>query len=922
VAVVGEGATFALAAVAGVLGNQLKGGVWWPWLAFLAVLVIGTLVTVIAAAEPTLPPPPWLTSEALVGQAEALAGVVRWQLEWIAGLRDLQQPSALQVRWESTSRPVSAERHHLSGNLDGIADTYQRLAQHRLVVLGEPGAGKTVLAILLTLELLKRRTPQERVPVLLRLSTWNPAKENLYRWLASQITREYFDATRHTDEDISAARRLVHARLILPVLDGLDELAEDVRVAAIRQLDQHPTEPLIVTCRSQEYQRAVNSSGVLTGAAVVELQPVEPEDVKSFLRRTAGPLADPWREVFSNLEADPDSPLAAALSTPLMVSLARTVYSVRDPNPGELIELAATGGQVAVERHLLHEFIPAAYADPLPGPVASAPEDGPVHPDLAERYLRLLATHLRQLHTDEFAWWQLPSLVSTRIKRLWLGPATGFLIALPVGLAAGLAVGFPAGVLGALVLGTLLGIGIGSALAFLPATPTRVNLRPRGSLRDLITQLKTERVKTAVETGGEIGGSAGSLMGMLGLALLIVFLWVKPEVLPEYVFSLDSDRDYHIFLVLLFFIGIVVWYFLRDLLEGLASLPVIFVFGFMELLRSPVEEARAITPKAVLRSDRAAAFTLGTIGGLLFGLVVTFFAAIGGALAISLITFDLDFSASIAVAEFLLKPALAGGLFGGLLGMLCFTAWGQFIIVRVWLTICGRLPWRLVRFLDGAHSREVLRRAGAIYQFRHARLVDYLTEADRVVPQPAVGGPAGGSEPHGTIRFSEPTWRTMIKAIVAVTAACLALLPTAGFITEISRNIGSAAILGLIALLAWGFIISKCNEVLFRPTLSIDHTAITFRCYNEDNQLGRFIVRFPLNELSRIAVRRRGIKQELVCTPKPESGLLPPAESIKKLWSEDLRSFVIDLSPLRRPASEISDALRHMGPDIDSSMPA
>ncbi len=53
VAVIGGGATFVLAAVAGVLGNQLRAGAWWPWLAFLAVLVIGAVVTAVVAYRTT-----------------------------------------------------------------------------------------------------------------------------------------------------------------------------------------------------------------------------------------------------------------------------------------------------------------------------------------------------------------------------------------------------------------------------------------------------------------------------------------------------------------------------------------------------------------------------------------------------------------------------------------------------------------------------------------------------------------------------------------------------------------------------------------------------------------------------------------------------------------------------------------------------
>jgi hypothetical protein len=65
------------------------------------------------------------------------------------------------------------------------------------------------------------------------------------------------------------------------------------------------------------------------------------------------------------------------------------------------------------------------------------------------------------------------------------------------------------------------------------------------------------------------------------------------------------------------------------------------------------------------------------------------------------------------------------GLTVGVAGVVS-RAWGNFCLVRVWLALRGHLPWRLMRFLDDAHRRGVLRQTGAVYQFRHARLQDQL----------------------------------------------------------------------------------------------------------------------------------------------------------------------------------------------------
>jgi hypothetical protein len=66
------------------------------------------------------------------------------------------------------------------------------------------------------------------------------------------------------------------------------------------------------------------------------------------------------------------------------------------------------------------------------------------------------------------------------------------------------------------------------------------------------------------------------------------------------------------------------------------------------------------------------------------------------------------------------------------LGAASLTAWGAWMVfARVWLPVNGRLPWALPEFLEDAYRRGVLRRAGAVYQFRHARLQDHLKQAFR-----------------------------------------------------------------------------------------------------------------------------------------------------------------------------------------------
>jgi len=347
--------------------------------------------------------------------AEQLVVAVQAQWDAEAGLRSLRRPEPLRLAWRSTTRPVTAPAHtitgatvagrvvrlRLHGQLDEVADKYLALPHRRLALLGAPGAGKTVLAMLFTLKLLARRRdqPDDPVPVLLTLSSWDPDADHLHTWLARRLGEDY-PALASRNFGANAAARLVISGRVLPVLDGLDELPDKLRARAIGELDRACADrPLVLTCRAEEFEQAVAGGGPLAAALVVELEPVTAEQAASFLRTTAVPaMAARWDLVADHLHAAPDGELAAALSTPLMGALARTVYATPASDSAELVGLGQAGERVAVEGHLLDGFIPAAYSNPPAAPGIPAPARR-WDPELATRWLRVLAVHLRGQHT-------------------------------------------------------------------------------------------------------------------------------------------------------------------------------------------------------------------------------------------------------------------------------------------------------------------------------------------------------------------------------------------------------------------------------------------------------------------------------------------------------------------------------------------
>ena len=104
------------------------------------------------------------------------------------------------------------------GDLASVLEYYQSLSPGRLMVLGEPGAGKTVLVMELVIRLLEARLHDTGmpVPVLISAAAYESRLE-WGNWLAQHLAERFSIG----DE---AAARLVRDGRILPVVDGVDEM--------------------------------------------------------------------------------------------------------------------------------------------------------------------------------------------------------------------------------------------------------------------------------------------------------------------------------------------------------------------------------------------------------------------------------------------------------------------------------------------------------------------------------------------------------------------------------------------------------------------------------------------------------------------------------------------------------------------------
>jgi hypothetical protein len=611
-------------------------------------------------------------------------------------IRQLDDPAPLTVRWRLTELPVmdhpagpvrTGMLHHMlargrprfTGRTDRIADMvedFRDLPRRRLVILGDPGMGKTTLAVLLLRRMLEAPRPDEPVPVIFTMSGWDPGARVFGDWLTQRLTETY-PALRAEVLGPDAPHALVAERRILPILDGLDELPESTRPKVITALNAalSETDALILTCRTAEYEAAMSATegDVLTAGAVIEPRPVEATDAAAYLAHSLPPRPrGSWPALLGTLTKDPNCPLAQALRTPLALWLLRKVYIDAHTDPGPLLTPGRFTSADQITDHLLDHLVDALVTG---NPSRTGGGDDEHHPfrphrtwapEDARRWLSFLARHLDATNAADLAWWRLHDHLPRRTIRLATALISGLVLGL-TGFALGSLKGLTTGLLSGFLLGCSLGLTgwVASAMPTGPnAEPTYADLRLRGRTRSLSRGLTYDfpnRFVTALMSGLAAGVAGGLAFGPVS-----------------------------------------------GLTFGLTVETALALLAWAE---NPQAGGPAQTPPRTIRRDLQLVYLRTVAFGLLLGL--------GGAITTSLVVGVADGPVPGLVG------GLAVGLAFGLVGALASCS-GTYFIAASFLYLRGQAPRRLMRFLEDAHRLGLLRQTGPVYQFRHAKLQDRL----------------------------------------------------------------------------------------------------------------------------------------------------------------------------------------------------
>lgn len=603
-----------------------------------------------------------------------------------------------------------------------------------LLILGEPGAGKTTTLISLARDLIKRAVSYESepIPVILNLASWVEQRHPLAKWVAEELTAKYQIPRR------LAAKWVDDDDLVL-LLDGLDEVPDRLRPRCIKVINQfrneHGLTGITICSRSEEYHTA----GVrlkLSGAVAVE--PLSSNQIDDYLN-AAGPRLASLKKAVNQ-----DANLKQMARSPLMLSIMGQAYSYSQEDLAGILSSSSEAMETPIpfwRRHLFQTYVANMFQRrPIPDHFS---------PEQTKQWLGWLARKMFAHSHAHFLVEQLqPSWLPDRRWRWIYMFTTGFIL----------------GLVGGVIMWLFLQL-LRESNPFLPA--------PLSSFLADFLQITQGRAEVFTLILANI---------VLGLVVALLQGYYFERQLIKQDFSEGPRRTYWRHLAV---IGLVVGS-LTIVTVSLVGLPsVAIVWGVAEVIlfvtaaryiygRSYLDEIRTV--EALSWSWLSAAKGLATglffaliaevLGKLIFEAPVTIDSALilgfGGFILGGLrgrrveaksrpnqgivLSFRNSFIAAslssllIGLVTWLVRSPQYALLAGGLTFIIAGSLLGgnnviKHYLVRTFLWIHGDIPWRYVKFLDSAASLTFLRKVGGSYIFLHRLLQSYFATLPLSTPR-------------------------------------------------------------------------------------------------------------------------------------------------------------------------------------------
>lgn len=618
--------------------------------------------------------------------------------------------------WEPVEAQVSHGRSRLKvrGRIVPWSQLIHEWDQARgpLVVVGEPGYGKTVAALTLVEHVNLARKKDQPFAALLPLVEWS-------RWYADHANQPFADwlvhhlATTYRVQ-VAGPRALVESGSLVPILDGLDEVPAGCRRACIGAIDAYvegspQVRPFVLTCRAREFSQLA-PDWVAPDRPAVGLIGFAWDQIMATLDEETR-CRSSWKPIRDRVAAH-DPTVIELFRSPLRQATLLQAYNNRDPK--ELLEFDVA----TISRHVWDLLL-----------TVNAPRFKGADTQQVLKWLEFLAAALKQEGGQRFSLHELYAYVPDRraaqaMFALWLGLAAGALTSLAFGLVLGVR-GAVVGVRG----GTLVAVFFIENRRWEPSILVRAGWRDRASnLRAHIGWDLAQTLVVVMIVGAFFAPVAGVVAG---------FVWCVLSVVTDLVLSgpgeltISADRwrrtggrllaidaptrKERLLWTFGFTVLGAVGFGLHRGLDGLLAGALLGgLFGGLVALEPEVAFRSADPPQHLAAKGPTAVLSASRNNGLIFG--------VGFALLLALLGLTRGIDEALA-------GAIVGAVFGSLtIGHL--QPWLYHHWVRSRLAGDGLVPRQLCEFLEWCclPERRWLRATDA-YEFRHRDLLDYLAGA-------------------------------------------------------------------------------------------------------------------------------------------------------------------------------------------------
>ncbi|MEB3292766.1 MAG: NACHT domain-containing protein [Synechococcales bacterium] len=272
------------------------------------------------------------------------------------------------------------------GSNRSIFEIYNQIdIDGKLLILGNPGSGKTTELLKFAAALLERAEQEagQPIPVILELSAWKDDRLSIHDWIVRQLRKVYNVPT-------AVSQQWLQDEQLIVLLDGLNELGL-VRQArctqAINEFLVSTAYPhCVVCCREEEYKAAGMKLTALNGA--IYLKPLTDAQIQQYLKQVKRIT------LWDSLAREPA--LRELARSPLLLTMMVAVYEGRE------IKTIQELFDVYIEQRFQQAKLNQSYP---PGKVPSRQK--------TRHYLSWLALQLKMQSK--------PELLIERLQPSWLG---------------------------------------------------------------------------------------------------------------------------------------------------------------------------------------------------------------------------------------------------------------------------------------------------------------------------------------------------------------------------------------------------------------------------------------------------------------------------------------------------------------------